>query len=390
MLNAKQLKDILMWRGLGNLSYEKIAKNFETKYGFRIAAGTIRNAWLRFGPEDESVSIEDAVDQLRKTFKTKKQNRTALYQNKTLLEYLDTQEGFIEGLERAIKNFPRKPPKKIVKKPNKKRKMTLELLLSDLHVGMLFHSFNYKIARQRIRVLIETFIEEIKRESIKYDVEHLIVALLGDIINSATMHGKDSAAESEFGNSEQMVKAIDLLFNEVFVPLSELGIPITVPSVTGNHDRVDMKRTYLTPGTSNRTYVIYKGLEMLCDRSGFAHIKFLIPEEAFTHLKVYGNTIFYEHGDVLKSCNKLAIDKLIQKRQVQIKGIIHFFRIGHFHEYTVFGQGKIIVNASFCGRNGYASTLGLVSCAAQAINSYVETRNRPTCFFKSFPVYLGE
>ena len=78
----------------------------------------------------------------------------------------------------------------------------------------------------------------------------------------------------------------------------------------------------------------------------------------------------------------------MNNRSKQLGKVIDFGRFGHYHEYACYDRGRIIINESVCGQDSYANVLGHSSTAGQTINYYIETKTRPTCFFKSFPVWL--
>jgi hypothetical protein len=80
---------------------------------------------------------------------------------------------------------------------------------------------------------------------------------------------------------------------------------------------------------------------------------------------------------------------LMEQRGRQNNVTVHFGRFGHWHEYAVFDRGRIIVNESVCGMDSYAEVKGFDSKAGQTINFYVETKNRPNCFYHSFAVDLS-
>lgn len=275
-------------------------------------------------------------------------------------------------------------------RPSKGRKMTMELMLSDIHYGKLTPQFNLEVCRSRMRTLTQVFLDEIERKNKEgFDVEKLIIALLGDIIESYTMHNLESAAGCEFGNAKQVQSAITSLFHDVLVPIAKTGIKVEVPCVTGNHDRTDMSRTMQKPGESNLTWIIYNSLEELCKASGLENVKFIIPEGSFIIMNIYGNNCLYEHGDNATSNDKRGYEGLMDKRAKQADVTLHFGRFGHYHEYACFDRGRIIVNESVCGQDSYAEVKGFKTSAGQTINYYTETSNRPTSFYYSFPVYLG-
>ncbi len=310
--------------------------------------------------------------------------------NKDLVKLLNGRESFLESIHKAvlthkIKKFkaPSKP-----KKVKGKSNMTIELMLSDIHVGKKTDNFDLKICSDRLTQLVNTTLTQLHLYQKIYNVEHLIVALIGDIIESQTMHEVESAKGCEFGNSRQIQESIRLLFFNVLVPLSQTGLPIIVPAVTGNHDRTDTRKTLHDPGETNVTYIIYNTLDMLCKAYGLKNVQFHIPKGPYQVIELYGNVILFEHGDNAKAKTEPALEALINKRQSQTGMVIDFLRVGHWHSYACYGRGRIIVNDSVPGADSYSDVMGFNSHAGQTLNFYIETEDRPNCFYSSFPVYL--
>lgn len=269
-------------------------------------------------------------------------------------------------------------------------KMTMELMLSDIHYGKKTETFNLKVCRERMQHLTKTFLEELARKKTEgYNVHRIIIALLGDAIESFTFHGLESAIGCEFGNAQQVQAAIQSLYHDIIVPIAKTGITIDIPSVTGNHDRTETLRTMHNPGENNLTWIIYNTLEELCKASGLKNVKFHIAAGSYIILNIYGNNCLYEHGDNCGAYTKKAFENLMEKRARQHNTTLHFGRFGHYHEYAVFDRGRIIVNESVCGQDSFAEVKGFKTSAGQTINYYVETKTRPNCFYYSFPVFLG-
>lgn len=341
------------------------------------------------------------LSKIKKNFPYTHKDLAAIREQDELRRYvakLERQLGdsarFEEELLETLKTSVTKIKPKILKIPklesNGKRKMTMELMLSDIHYGKLTESFNLEVCRERMRKLTDVFIREFKDNRKLYDVERIIVALIGDIIESYTMHGLESARSCEFGNSRQVQEAIESILNDVLLPVAKLGVPIDVPCVTGNHDRTDTSKTFHNPGEEHLTWIIYNSLKALCEAHGLENVTFHIPKDSYTTLDIYGNTCLYEHGDRVSSSLKNNFEKVMNDRAKQLNTVIHFGRFGHWHEYACWDRGRIIVNESVCGQDSFAKVLGYASSPGQTINYYIETETRPTCFYKSFPVYLGD
>jgi hypothetical protein len=301
-------------------------------------------------------------------------------------------EQVLEAVQAAIKEVKWNKPK--VSKPKAKkgkearRKMTVELMLSDLHIGKKTPEFNLEVAKSRLKSLTEIFLVELQQNNEHFHIDQLILALIGDVVESYSFHGMESAKGCEFGNSEQMRQSIELLMEYVIDPIASLGVPTMVPCVPGNHDRTERERSMNKPGKEYMSWVIYHSLRMISEAKGYDHLTFIIPENSNLAINIYGTNILYEHGDNLKSTAKASLEKLMHDRSKQYGFPIDMMRSGHWHEYLCLGRGRVIINESLCGQDGYAETMGFNSHSGQTINFYVETKNRPNCFYKSFPVYL--
>jgi hypothetical protein len=280
-----------------------------------------------------------------------------------------------------------------LKKSKTKKNMTLELLFSDVHYGKYIDNIegnfvNLEVIRERVRKVSESVIKEIHREGKSFNVDRVVLAMIGDVIENADFHGKESAKGCEFSTSRQVQESINSMFFDLILPIAMTGVKIHIPCVTGNHDRIDPHKTYVKPGEDNLTYIIYKTLEILAKQSGLKNVTFDIVTGLYTHTEIYGNVVVYEHGDELRNINRDTMANQLNRRQTQIGKVVHFFRVGHFHEPVSYGQGRMMVNGSVPGQDDYAESKGFWSEPLQILNYYVETKKRNTCFFRSFPIYL--
>jgi len=201
------------------------------------------------------------------------------------------------------------------------------------------------------------------------------------------MHGEESLLGCEVTNSEQVVEAINAFFTHLMVPLYAIGIPIHAICITGNHDRVSKHKTFQKRGRENMSFIIYRMLETMSTLTGMKNITFDIPDGIYTTYDIYGDTALYEHGDEAGK-TKSKMEERISKRQKQMKSLIAFFRLGHWHEYAMYERGRIVTNGSVCGSDDYSDAHGFDTTACQALNFYCPTTRRPSSFYKSFPIYL--
>lgn len=380
-----------------NAPWNDIVKKFNEKFKTAKNADAIRRLFFRYADQYKQPDL--VFKNLKDIERRKKSNSYTIQENKILVKNAVLVEDILENIKDIIENSKplSKDIKKLIgKKDNKKENMTMELMVSDVHVGKLIDlsSGNKKVyvdheeIVRRVKKMTRVVIDEIKRESKSFNVEKLILNFIGDLIESSHFHGGESEKSCEFGSSRQVAEAIKLFYVDVVYPLALTGIKIEFIASTGNHDRLEKEKTYNNPGEANLTYIIYSSIELLAKRDKLTNVTFNIAKGLYVYTKIYGCTLFAEHGDELKNINRDTVNNWMSRRQNQVNQIIHFYRTGHWHEYFMYGQGKFIGNGSVPGQDSYADSKAFNSEAIQVLNYYVETQNRPTCFFRSFPIYL--
>jgi len=372
---------------------ERYNKKYRTKKGLEGRDfESIRKCYKRYQNYFENNT--DKIQSLKKLHRTKKSNSVTARENKTILQLWNDRDDLLETIENTIKQcslVKYKIPK--LKSYKNKKNMTLELLFSDVHYGKLIKNVAGKDVdhveiRRRVKKIAHTILREIEREGKSFNIERLVLAMIGDLIENADMHGMESVRGSEFGTSKQVTVCIESVFYDLILPLALTGIKIDIPCITGNHDRIGKDKTYSNPGEENLTHTIYNTLEMLSRQSNLKNVTFNIITGSYMHEEIYGNVVVYEHGDELKNLNRDTMANMMSKRGSQLSKVVDFYRIGHYHEVVMYGQGKMMVNGSVPGQDSYADIKGFNSEAVQILNYYVETKNRSTCFFRSFPIYL--
>lgn len=372
---------------------DKYNKKYRTKKGLEERDfECVKKCYQRY--QNYFERDDDKIQSLKKMHRTKKSNSATAKENRTILQLWNERDDLLEVIDNTVKKISLKKykvPK--IKKSNKKKNMTLELLFSDVHYGKLIKDVNgksvdHKEIRNRVRKIADVIRKEIIRESKSFNVERLMIAMIGDLIENADMHGMESVRSSEFGTSKQVTVCIESVFYDLILPLALTGIKIDIPCITGNHDRVGKDKTYNNPGEENLTHTIYNTLEMLARQSNLKNVTFSICLGTYMSEEIYGNTVVYEHGDELKNLNRDTMANMMSKRGSQLSKVVDFYRVGHYHEVVMYGQGKMMVNGSVPGQDSYADVKGFNSEAVQILNYYVETDNRSTCFFRSFPIYL--
>jgi predicted phosphodiesterase/ribosome-associated translation inhibitor RaiA len=383
----EQIAFILSQKTVSRRSFAEIASLFSAKFKKNVSAIDIKQVLERY--QNNANSTEHSISTLKTIARTKKTSSHVAKESRTILQAWNDRDDILEAIKEAAKEI-NKIKIKTAKPSKKKGKLgiTKELLLSDIHFGKKTDSFNLDVCKKRLEEVVHATIGEIERDSKDYNIDEIVVALLGDIIENYTMHVLESAKGCEFGNAKQVYEATINLFKIVIIPLNQLGIKMRVVCVTGNHDRDGMDRTYHNPGEENFTHIIYNTLKNFSDFAGLKNIEFIIPKESWAILSVYGNTILYEHYDNCKNADRKGLEALMTKRANQFGITIDYMRGGHFHEPTSFRNGRMQINGCLTGNDSFASVLGFNAEASQTLNTFVNSQNRRYKMYRSFNILL--
>lgn len=384
----EQIAFILHQKQTSKRAFDEIAGKFAKKFGVELDELEIKQAYHKYKNSFDSDDYH--IKKLKDIARTKKSNSYTSKENRTILQAWNDWDDILDSVKSAAKeiNKIKIASGKKAKKSKRKKGMTKELLLSDIHFGKLTGSFNLEILKERLDEVVHATISEIERDSKEYNIDEIVVAFLGDIIENYSMHVLESAKGCEFGNAKQIHEALKTLFSKVIVPINNLGIPMRVVGVTGNHDRDGTQRTMHDPGEENFTYVIYNAIKDFAEVAGLKNIEFVIPKEPWAIIDIYGNNVLYEHYDNCKSPDRKALEAHMTKRAHQLDTLIDYMRGGHFHEPTSFKNGRIQINGCLTGNDSFASVLGFNGEASQTLNSFVNSQNRRYKMYRSFNILL--
>ena len=123
-------------------SWDIISQKFNKEFNDDKTANAIRKTYYRF--EDYEFSDEEMLTNIRKAHSATKLKSIISKENKSLLDYIEGKEALIEEIEGIIKTAKFTKPKVIkLKRDKKKRNMTMEVMLTDLHYGKKSKTFNF-------------------------------------------------------------------------------------------------------------------------------------------------------------------------------------------------------------------------------------------------------
>lgn len=333
--------------------------------------------------------------------KTEAQKRTAQVENNRLrkitrdvLDAERTKDELLAGIEEAVSRLNTSPATIVRPKPTiKGTGITLEILFSDLQIGKLMSDYNTEVAIKRLQEYSEVVLQRIYQYEVQgYNVEKIVFAMLGDIIESDKKHANSGRA-CDTGTATQLADSIEHITRLVIEPLSILNIPMDVVCITGNHDWDGHGLTMFKPGKEQLSYPMYKAMALISQAKGHDHVNWIIPDGSFHVHDIYGTGVLYEHG-VGVSASEASMRKRMGDRIKQVKKFITLFRMGDKHNICRFNNDTMVVNGAFFGddREGteYSGISGYDGYPAQIMFAHVEREDDyRTTIFDSFAIQLG-
>lgn len=369
----------------------------------KLGRGKVSRQILRYWAQSLSNNIADDVIEDDNFAKTESQKRTAQIENNRLRkitrDILDTErtkDDMLEGIKQAVKGLIAVPyyvPQQAYAVDAVNKRITIELLFSDLQIGKLMDTYNTQLAIARLKEYTECVLMRIEQyRKLGYFVEKIVFAQLGDIIESDKKH-KNSARATDTGTATQLADAIKYVTALVIEPLAKLGVPMDCVCITGNHDHDDHGLNMFKPGKEHLSWPMYHAMRMIIEAKGYSHVKFIIPEGAFAIYDLYDTKVLYEHGVGVPS-SEAGMRKRMGDRIKQVKQYINLFRMGDKHNICRYNNDTCVVNGAFFGddRTGseYSGICGYDGEPAQIMFAHVKrSDNFRSTIFDSFSIQLG-
>lgn len=335
-------------------------------------------------PEDDKLSDSELeglakcddsiVSNLAKRLRTAQKTNTQLRRvQNNLFDGEKLSQLHIKSIQDSIKSIQVcKSPVFSISNNNKKLpNSTIEILFSDLQIGKVGENYNTSKSIEAMKEYGEELIKYIHSKSKEYNIERVIFASLGDIVEDHMKHGVQSATSTDSGLSEQMSNAIKYIWKYILNPVFSLGIKTDVMCVAGNHGSSQHKgMDMFKAGLFSYDYTIYNSLKLITEQAKFNHVNFIIPEGVFGYLNIYGNYSVYEHG-YFNNANEKSMSDQMKKRGQQIKKHVEYFRCGDMHHTCSYDTHRMILNGAFFGVDEggteYSGILGFNSIPSQVV-----------------------
>lgn len=391
-----EIVDFILKQRADGEAQQSIAAKVKQEFDLKVSRAQVQHVILNYGPDQE---LDDAADGRSLVNARRSQNsaRLANSDKRRLADLIITQDEMLHKMQQLIKELNKekfKPPKPKKLHTSNKSKMTVELLFSDWQIGKTMSGYDSDVAIRRLQEYTRAAIGKINQHiELGYNVEKIVLVLLGDIIESAEKATKKGSSRSvDSSTPVQLQQAIKHLFVDLVVPLAALGIRMEVVGVAGNHDGVENGMISYNPGSEHLSWTIYKTLELLSEQSEMIHVSYQIPVGYFSTVDYYGQTALYEHGYTL-SATEAALNNRRNERMRQLKKYIHYFRMGDKHNICRFNDDTLVVNGAFFGTDlegtEYASIHGYSSIASQLMFFHVPRKDRRLSIYDSFSIQLN-
>ena len=242
--------------------------------------------------------------------------------------------------------------------------------LSDLHFGERVievngNEFDLEVASKRLRKLAEKAIAEFQHK----DVDHVVIAMTGDLINSDRRF--DELVANVNNRAKVVFSAVEIL--KQFIMDINQYFNVTIASVCGNESRInkDLGWVDFMAFDSFDAVIHYFLTFIFQDKEGVEVLPMVDPLEKVIDVNGHNICLIHGHNGIASDSsmeNKVA--RLTQKYQAQ--GVkIDYTIFGHIHCTRI--SDLYARSASLVGGNAYSDkALTFTSRAAQNIYTVTE------------------
>lgn len=239
------------------------------------------------------------------------------------------------------------------------------VLASDWHVETRVlpervagrNRFNIQIAEQRVRRFFQSILWSVKHQRDAFKIRDLILWLGGDLMTNF-LH-EDDVENNELPPLETVMWLFKHICAGIDLLLTDPEIEqFTIPMNDGNHGRTTKKMRAATRTQHSLEVLLYGLIAQKYENE--KRLRFILPTSQFTFLDdVYGRTIRFFHGDVVKYGGGVGgITVPLFRALARFEKLRHadLSACGHFHQR--YSLPDLMVNGSLIGYDAYAMSIG--------------------------------
>tara|TARA_R100000655_G_scaffold6976_2_gene19324 strand:- start:112 stop:1338 length:1227 start_codon:yes stop_codon:yes gene_type:complete len=346
------------WNGNG---YQAIAKHLIEKYNLNVKKETLRHR-IKDIIQYEIADKEVIEENLKLAKKSQKQADLNRIKNKSFREHSRLENALVEYNKALIDILKTESLKTTIKQHKSKGKQAIIVQIADTHFNELVdlknNKYDFEVASKRL----QKFAHHIKEYASFYNVNEILIAITGDLLNS------DRRLDEKLAMSTNRAKATFLgvhLLKHFILDLNSIA-NVSVGCVSGNESRAYELGWVDIVATDNYDFTIFEILRML-----LPDINFITSGGLELVVEVNGHKCLIIHGHQLGNMQNDKIAKVISK--YARNGIILDFMIcGHLHETKI--TDMFARSSSLVGANAYSENALLLSSKA-AQNIYIMKDN---------------
>jgi hypothetical protein len=277
------------------------------------------------------------------------------------LQTIDRQEKEIahqaDLVERGIETFTIEP-----RQGSGTAEGTAVLVASDWHVEEIvnpatvsgLNEHNLEIARKRATKFFQSGLRLIRLLQQDIKIDHALVPLLGDFISN-DIH-EEFPENNELPPMHAIEEAGNLIASGIEFLLEHSKLRLTLPCHSGNHARTTKTTRFSSENGHSIEYLMYRHLAAYFRKE--QRVQFIIAEGPHSYVDVYGQTIRFHHGHMIKYQGGIGgifipTYKAIAQWNKARPADLDVF--GHFHQCK--DGGNFICNGSNIGYNAFALSI---------------------------------
>jgi hypothetical protein len=236
--------------------------------------------------------------------------------------------------------------------------------ISDVHANEIIdeesNGYDLDVMSRRFALLAE----RVRMYATANGCERVVVALLGDLINSPRRLDERMMMAT---SRARAVVVLTHIVSQFIMEIREFA-EVDVISVSGNESRMEKELCFSNlPASDNLDMTVHHFLELILSREDDKGLRFLTADPGIKFMKVHQETLCFVHGTTLKAGSQASVQAFIGKwAQESGVSITHLF-CGHIHSTLI--SDLVSRNSSMSGSNAYSSkALNFASKAAQNLH----------------------
>lgn len=320
--------------------------------------------WKKFFENEEDIRSEAAEETEADIEKQTIIDKTLENQERFLKREHARTQIIIDAIKTAIYRLP-KPKMVDTRVPHKKKPYAPEhmgVMLSDIHVGASYtkadtgglSEYNLGIFKSRMEKMKNAVVEIAQRHRIMYDIPHLHIFCLGDIVAGMREAGEWSSAYIDLEIYDQMMEGLVGL-RDTIAYWARWFPKVSFYGVFGNHGRVGHRG--VNKISTNWDRVVYSFLQQsLID---YKHISWDIATTWWIQKEIQNHSFYITHGDGIRGSMGIPYYG-VERAERNINGIMptrpDYMLLGHFHSPAEIAtnSSRILMNGAFLGGDMYS------------------------------------